>query len=160
MLKENYSESFSLVSHQRFIVYVNKGDHGYHNREMDMKMIFRAFGPDFKKNFLSEPFDSIHIYPLMCKLLEIKPAPHNGSLTVTENLLLQSGESVFCSELHYLSSTDSDEMTELCFRTVGLLLSFPINQMTKYQIYLVIPDPEVGNHCPKLCPFAEEQTLL
>ncbi|KAM9353577.1 ectonucleotide pyrophosphatase/phosphodiesterase family member 7 [Symphorus nematophorus] len=82
---------FNLNS--RFIVYVNKGDHGYHNGEMDMKMIFRAFGPDFKKNFVSEPFDSIHIYPLMCKLLQIEPAPHNGSVTVTENLLLHSGGS-------------------------------------------------------------------
>ena len=77
-----------FLSLQRFIVYVNKGDHGYHNEEMDMKTIFRAFGPDFKKNFLSEPFDSIHIYPLMCKLLQIEPAPHNGSLSVTENMLL------------------------------------------------------------------------
>nr|XP_046254533.1 ectonucleotide pyrophosphatase/phosphodiesterase family member 7 [Scatophagus argus] len=79
---------FNLNS--RFIVYVNKGDHGYHNGEMDMKTIFRAFGPDFKKNFLSDPFDSIHIYPLMCKLLQIEPAPHNGSLTVTQNLLVQT----------------------------------------------------------------------
>ncbi|XP_044062785.1 ectonucleotide pyrophosphatase/phosphodiesterase family member 7 [Siniperca chuatsi] len=82
---------FNLNS--RLIVYVNKGDHGFHNGEMDMKTIFRAFGPDFKKNFLSEPFDSIHIYPLMCKLLQIEPAPHNGSLTVTENLLQHSGGS-------------------------------------------------------------------
>ncbi|XP_039973584.1 ectonucleotide pyrophosphatase/phosphodiesterase family member 7 [Xiphias gladius] len=82
---------FNLNS--RFIVYVNKGDHGFHNGEMDMKTIFRAFGPDFKRNFLSEPFDSIHIYPLMCKLLQIEPAPHNGSLTVTEKMLLHSGGS-------------------------------------------------------------------
>lgn len=77
---------------QRFIVYVNKGDHGFHNGEMDMKTIFWAFGPDFKKNVLSEPFDSIHIYPLMCKLLQIESAPHNGSLAVTEELLLHSSE--------------------------------------------------------------------
>ncbi|KAI3360885.1 hypothetical protein L3Q82_012896 [Scortum barcoo] len=83
----------TFVSHQRFIVYVNKGDHGYHNGEMDMKTIFWAYGPDFKKNFLSDPFDSIHIYPLMCELLQIEPAPHNGSLTATENLLLSRGES-------------------------------------------------------------------
>ncbi|KAM7382815.1 hypothetical protein PAMP_002522 [Pampus punctatissimus] len=82
---------FNLNS--RFIVYVNKGDHGFHNGEMDMKTIFRAFGPNFKKNFLSEPFDSIHIYPLMCNLLHIEPAPHNGSLAVTENMLLPRGGS-------------------------------------------------------------------
>ncbi|KAM7421667.1 hypothetical protein PAMA_015693 [Pampus argenteus] len=82
---------FNLNS--RFIVYVNRGDHGFHNGEMDMKTIFRAFGPDFKKNFLSEPFDSIHIYPLMCNLLQIEPAPHNGSLSVTESMLQPRGGS-------------------------------------------------------------------
>ncbi|XP_023252276.1 ectonucleotide pyrophosphatase/phosphodiesterase family member 7-like [Seriola lalandi dorsalis] len=80
---------FNLNS--RFIVYVNKGDHGFHNGEMDMKTIFRAFGPAFRRNFLSEPFDSVHIYPLMCKLLHIDPAPHNGSLSVTEEMLLLHG---------------------------------------------------------------------
>uniref|UniRef100_A0A3B4VBV4 Zgc:153896 n=1 Tax=Seriola dumerili TaxID=41447 RepID=A0A3B4VBV4_SERDU len=82
---------FNLNS--RFIVYVNKGDHGFHNGEMDMKTIFRAFGPAFRRNFLSEPFDSVHIYPLMCKLLQINPAPHNGSLSVTEEMLLHGGGS-------------------------------------------------------------------
>ncbi|XP_019719416.1 ectonucleotide pyrophosphatase/phosphodiesterase family member 7 [Hippocampus comes] len=77
---------FNLNS--RFIVYVNKGDHGFHNGEMDMKMIFRAFGPDFKKNFLSEPFDSIHIYPLMCRLLDIRAEPNNGSLEHTADMLI------------------------------------------------------------------------
>nr|XP_015805091.2 ectonucleotide pyrophosphatase/phosphodiesterase family member 7 [Nothobranchius furzeri] len=82
---------FNLNS--RLIVYVNKGDHGFHNGEMDMKTIFRAFGPSFKRNFVSEPFDSIHIYPLMCKLLQVEPAPHNGSLAVTEDMLWSRGES-------------------------------------------------------------------
>lgn len=83
-------EIFPFVSWQRFIVYVNKGDHGFHNGHMDMKTIFRAFGPDFRRNFVSEPFDSIHIYPLMCRLLQIQPAPHNGSVTATQDLLLHS----------------------------------------------------------------------
>ncbi|MEQ2164384.1 hypothetical protein GOODEAATRI_006222 [Goodea atripinnis] len=77
---------------QRLIIYINKGDHGFHNGEMDMKTIFRALGPSFKKNFVSEPFDSIHIYPLLCKLLKIEPAPHNGSLEVTEAMLWSGGE--------------------------------------------------------------------
>ncbi|CAH2306808.1 ectonucleotide pyrophosphatase phosphodiesterase family member 7-like, partial [Pelobates cultripes] len=73
----------------RLILYVNKGDHGFDNKEMDMKMIFRAFGPDFKRNYIAEPFDSIHIYPLMCKLLGVSPEPHNGSLTFTQDMILQ-----------------------------------------------------------------------
>ncbi|XP_007253970.3 ectonucleotide pyrophosphatase/phosphodiesterase family member 7 [Astyanax mexicanus] len=79
---------FNLNS--RFIFYVNKGDHGFSNEEMDMKTIFRAFGPDFKKNYLSEPFNSISIYPLMCKLLGVKPAPNNGSLSDTEGMLVEN----------------------------------------------------------------------
>ncbi|MEE6498469.1 hypothetical protein FKM82_003112 [Ascaphus truei] len=77
----------------RVIFYVNKGDHGFDNKEMDMKMIFRAFGPDFKKNYIAEPFDSIHIYPLMCTLLGITPEPHNGSLTFTQDMILNSIDS-------------------------------------------------------------------
>ena len=73
---------------QRIPLHVNKGDHGFHNQEMDMKMIFRAFGPDFKKNYLAEPFDSVHTYALMCKLMGVAPAPNNGSLVHTEGMLV------------------------------------------------------------------------
>ncbi|XP_078274509.1 ectonucleotide pyrophosphatase/phosphodiesterase family member 7 [Rhinoraja longicauda] len=74
----------------RFIIYFNKGDHGFDNGEMDMKMIFRAFGPDFKHSYLAEPFDSIHTYPLMCKLLGVTPEPNNGSLAFTLGMLVDS----------------------------------------------------------------------
>ncbi|ELK34702.1 Ectonucleotide pyrophosphatase/phosphodiesterase family member 7 [Myotis davidii] len=74
----------------RLIIYFNKGDHGFDNDLEDMKTIFRAFGPSFKKNHLAEPFDSIHIYPLMCKLLGVTPEPHNGSLAVTQEMLVDS----------------------------------------------------------------------
>ncbi|XP_051581199.1 ectonucleotide pyrophosphatase/phosphodiesterase family member 7-like [Myxocyprinus asiaticus] len=79
---------FNLNS--RIILYINKGDHGFSNEEMDMKMIFRAFGPDFKKQFLAEPFDSVSIYPLMCKLLGVVPEPNNGSLSDTKGMLVDN----------------------------------------------------------------------
>ncbi|XP_053328088.1 ectonucleotide pyrophosphatase/phosphodiesterase family member 7-like [Spea bombifrons] len=78
----------------RVILYVNKGDHGFDNNEMDMKMIFRAFGPDFKNNYVTEPFDSIHIYPLMCRLLGVIPEPHNGSLKFTQDMLIHPEDNV------------------------------------------------------------------
>ncbi|XP_017311691.2 ectonucleotide pyrophosphatase/phosphodiesterase family member 7 [Ictalurus punctatus] len=81
---------FNLNS--RIIFYVNKGDHGFSNHEMDMKTIFRAFGPDFRKNFLAEPFDSVSIYPLMCKLLGVDPAPNNGSLSDTQAMLVENSD--------------------------------------------------------------------
>lgn len=79
-----------FVIFQQLIIYFNKGDHGFDNDLEDMKTIFRAFGPNFKKNHLAEPFDSIHIYPLMCKLLGVTPEPHNGSLAVTQEMLVDS----------------------------------------------------------------------
>ncbi|KAG8145464.1 hypothetical protein E2320_011994, partial [Naja naja] len=105
--KEEFPERFHYAKHERvlpillygdpgyvingrFIIYINKGDHGFDNEDMDMKTIFRAFGPDFKKGYLAEPFDSIHIYPLMCKLLGIQPELNNGSLALTEDMLKSS----------------------------------------------------------------------
>lgn len=105
--KEDFPERFHFANHERvlpivlyadsgyninaqLIIYFNKGDHGFDNELMDMKTIFRAFGPDFKKNHLADPFDSIHIYPLMCKLLGVTPEPHNGSLAITQEMLVDS----------------------------------------------------------------------
>uniref|UniRef100_A0A8D0LB29 Ectonucleotide pyrophosphatase/phosphodiesterase family member 7-like n=1 Tax=Sphenodon punctatus TaxID=8508 RepID=A0A8D0LB29_SPHPU len=102
--KEEFPEHFHYAKHERilpilvygdsgysingrFIIYYNKGDHGFDNEDMDMKTIFRAFCPDFKKNYLEKPFDSIHIYPLMCKLLGVTPESNNGSLVFTQNML-------------------------------------------------------------------------
>ncbi|XP_046360522.2 ectonucleotide pyrophosphatase/phosphodiesterase family member 5-like [Haliotis rufescens] len=57
-----------------------KGTHGFDNRLMTMKPIFLARGPNFKTNFKSDPIQNVDIYPLVCKLLNIEPAPNNGSL--------------------------------------------------------------------------------
>ncbi|XP_043944836.1 ectonucleotide pyrophosphatase/phosphodiesterase family member 7-like [Protopterus annectens] len=76
----------------RVIIYVNKGDHSFDHDFMDMKTIFRAFGPDFKKNYVAEPFDNIHVYELMCRLLAVEPAPNSGSLSHTEDMLVESLE--------------------------------------------------------------------
>ncbi|XP_047283908.1 translation initiation factor IF-2-like [Homo sapiens] len=59
----------------RIIMCFNKGSHGFDNVLMDMKTIFRDFGPDFKRNGLAETFNSIHIYPFVCKLLGVTPKP-------------------------------------------------------------------------------------
>ncbi|XP_077075893.1 ectonucleotide pyrophosphatase/phosphodiesterase family member 7 isoform X2 [Siphateles boraxobius] len=76
----------------RILLHINKGDHGFSNEEMDMKMIFRAFGPDFRNNFLAEPFDSVSIYPLMCKLLGVVPEANNGSLSDTKGMLVDNSD--------------------------------------------------------------------
>ncbi|XP_073503893.1 ectonucleotide pyrophosphatase/phosphodiesterase family member 7-like [Phyllobates terribilis] len=102
----------------RYIFYVNKGDHGFDNNEMDMKMIFRAFGPDFKKNYISEPFDSIHIYPLMCKLLGVVPEPHNGSIAVTQDMISSTDEKEEPGETNDDQNTDAISIAVIVLSSV------------------------------------------
>lgn len=66
---------------------VIRGDHGYSNAIEDMNPFFIARGPAFKENLISEPFELTDIYPLICKILGIEPAPHNGSLSRVKQLL-------------------------------------------------------------------------
>ncbi|XP_039632318.1 ectonucleotide pyrophosphatase/phosphodiesterase family member 7 [Polypterus senegalus] len=109
----------------RIVLYVNKGDHGFTNEHMDMKTIFRAFGPDFKRNFLAAPFDSINIYPLMCKLLGVSPAPHNGSLAYTQDMLVDDIEVQLAEEPTAFSIV---VMSVLC-ALVGILVLIFITYM-------------------------------
>ena len=55
------------------------GNHGYSNKYADMHPFFLAHGPLFKEKYVSEPFENvnIYIYPLMCHILGIEPAPNN-----------------------------------------------------------------------------------
>lgn len=59
----------------------NNGEHGFDNEVMDMKTIFRAVGPSFKRGLEVEPFESVHVYELMCRLLGIVPEANDGLLS-------------------------------------------------------------------------------
>ncbi|WP_439185148.1 ectonucleotide pyrophosphatase/phosphodiesterase [Carboxylicivirga taeanensis] len=63
------------------------GTHGYEPTNMNMHGIFYAFGPAFKKGYRKESFESIHIYELMCKLLNIEAARNDGDLNEIEDVL-------------------------------------------------------------------------
>lgn len=71
-------------------VQFNKGEHGFDNEDLDMKPFFRAVGPAFRKNLVVEPFETVHIYSLMCHLLGITPEPNDGHLNATRAMLLSS----------------------------------------------------------------------
>ncbi|XP_053197115.1 ectonucleotide pyrophosphatase/phosphodiesterase family member 7-like [Scomber japonicus] len=65
----------------------HKGEHGFDNEVMDMKPFFRAVGPDFQKNLLVGPFETVNVYPLMCHILGIIPEINDGNLDVTKHML-------------------------------------------------------------------------
>jgi predicted AlkP superfamily pyrophosphatase or phosphodiesterase len=62
--------------------------HGYDNTLNSMQASFYARGPSFNTQKVIETFDNVNLYELMCKLLEITPAPNDGKLSnLPKNLL-------------------------------------------------------------------------
>ena len=64
------------------------GMHGYNPDNMNMHGIFYAYGPLFKTNFNVESFELIHIYPLICNILDIEPYNDiDGDINILKEIL-------------------------------------------------------------------------
>jgi len=64
------------------------GEHGFSPRYKDMRGIFYAKGPQIKVGLKIEPFQNIHIYPLLCRILNLPlPANLDGKAAVLEPIL-------------------------------------------------------------------------
>lgn len=63
------------------------GAHGYDNALTSMRATFIAHGRAFKKKKLVEPFENIHVYELMCKILGLRPAKNDGDLERVRKML-------------------------------------------------------------------------
>jgi len=63
------------------------GAHGYDNQLASMRALFIAHGSAFRKNSIVEPFENVHIYGLMCKILGLKPAKNDGDFEKIKDLL-------------------------------------------------------------------------
>ena len=63
------------------------GTHGYLPTFESMGGIFLAKGPDIKEGLEVPAFSSIHLYELMCAIMEIKPANNDGNLEEVKTIL-------------------------------------------------------------------------
>ena len=62
--------------------------HGYFTDNINMHAIFYAFGASFKKSIEIDTFELIHIYPMLCELLEIIPHEDiDGNISVLKPIL-------------------------------------------------------------------------
>lgn len=68
-------------------VNVNKGAHGFDPDSPSMRALFVAHGPAFNSGILVEPFQNIHVYPLLARVLGIPAAPNDGDPAVTAPML-------------------------------------------------------------------------
>ncbi len=63
------------------------GTHGYDNAWRAMHAIFYAAGPAFKENYRQQPFENVSIYPLICHILNLKPAKTDGDFSKVKPML-------------------------------------------------------------------------
>lgn len=55
------------------------GDHGWDNRAPEMQALFIASGPAFNRHFRpAQPFSNVDVYPLLARLLGVKPLSGDG----------------------------------------------------------------------------------
>ncbi|CAK9326705.1 unnamed protein product [Citrullus colocynthis] len=66
------------------------GAHGYDNAIFSMRTIFIAHGPQFARGRKVPSFENVQIYNLVTSILNIKPAPNNGSASFPQSILLPS----------------------------------------------------------------------
>lgn len=72
----------------------NHGAHGFDSREIDMMVAFRAVGPDFKTGYdapytegENSAFHNTDLYPMLCKLIGVKPEKVDGKLERIQKIL-------------------------------------------------------------------------
>ncbi|UCH10371.1 MAG: alkaline phosphatase family protein [Fidelibacterota bacterium] len=83
-------EGWSIASKayfERNPSYFNAGSHGYDNRLSSMRGIFIARGPAFRDGLEIAPFQNIHLYALVSKVLNLEPATSDGQLDSLKRIL-------------------------------------------------------------------------
>jgi predicted AlkP superfamily pyrophosphatase or phosphodiesterase len=57
---------------------VNPGAHGYDPSLIDMHTTLLAMGPDIRRGARLDSLSNLHVYELLCALLDVEPAPNEG----------------------------------------------------------------------------------
>ena len=81
--------------------FTDKGAHGWPPVESKSYSIFYARGPAFRDGTVVKPFNTVDLYPLMCKLLGINPRPNNGSLENVKAILKE--DPIPSTAIHYFA---------------------------------------------------------
>lgn len=66
------------------------GTHGYEPDYKDMHAIFYAKGPAFKQGYVHPTTENVNIYPLLAKILGLRPAQTDGKLENIQHMLVPS----------------------------------------------------------------------
>ena len=79
---------YSITTHSNFEERgIITGTHGFDHRSAEMATIFFATGPAIKADKEIAPFESVHLYELMARLLNVEPSENDGDLNVLRHIL-------------------------------------------------------------------------
>lgn len=57
-----------------------RGAHGYDPADPSMRALFIAQGPAFRQRVELAPFDNVDVYPMLAKLVGVRPQPNDGDI--------------------------------------------------------------------------------
>jgi len=77
--------SWSIMKKHR--KHYGNGTHGYDIRNKNMNAMFYAYGPVFKSGYKQPMFKNTDVYPLMCQILGLTPAPNDGDYMEVHGML-------------------------------------------------------------------------
>jgi predicted AlkP superfamily pyrophosphatase or phosphodiesterase len=81
------ADGWSVTSGQRLVEEeLHVAAHGYTPATPDMGALFVAAGPPLKSGIVVAPFENVHVYDLLCRLLKITPAPNDGRADATREI--------------------------------------------------------------------------
>lgn len=82
------AEGWTVTTGQRLVQEdLHVGAHGYEPTTVDMGALFVAAGPPLRHGLVAAPFENIHVYDLLCQLLQVAPAKNDGRASVTRGFL-------------------------------------------------------------------------
>jgi predicted AlkP superfamily pyrophosphatase or phosphodiesterase len=69
--------------------HISLGEHGYDNEAPDMRALFIAHGPSFRRGLVVPEFDNVHVYALLARLLGVPAAANDGDPAVTVPMMVR-----------------------------------------------------------------------
>jgi len=71
---------WEITTHSYKPLQPDRGDHGFDPYSPEMRAVFIANGPAFRHGVRLATFDNVDVYPLLAKLLDVRPQPNDGKL--------------------------------------------------------------------------------
>lgn len=78
--------AWSIITRTPKKDYPDGGTHGYDISNKNMNAIFYAYGPAFKKEYQQPTFKNVDVYPIMCQVLGLIPAPNDGDFMAVKGM--------------------------------------------------------------------------